>query len=197
MIALKPVLTRAGMRAVFNADSDGLQARISHIAFGDSAYAPTGEETALKNERVRVPIAGGSWVGDFTVHMTALLDAGPSFWVRECGIVLDTGTLLAVWSDAATPLAYKTAGVPLVAAFDLTLEQLPASAITVQAGDVDLTLFFGSEFAALATAIARHGIELRGLMDRVDALERDRRLTWAVAQAKRNADDINAIKTGA
>lgn len=197
MNALKPVLTRAGMRAVFNASSTGLKATISHIAFGDSAYAPTGDETALKNERVRVPIAGGSWVGDFTVHMTALLDAGPSFWIRECGIVLDTGTLLAVWSDASTPLAYKTAGVPLVTAFDLTLEQLPASAITVQAGDVDLTLFFGSEFAAFATAIARHGIELRDLMDRVEALEKDKRLDWAVAQARRNATEIHNLKFGA
>ena len=197
MIALKPVLTRAGMRAVFNADSDGLKATISHIAFGDSAYAPTGEETALKNERVRVPIAGGSWVGDYTIHMTALLDTGPSFWVRECGIVLDNGTLLAVWSDTATPLAYKTAGVPIVTAFDLTMEQLPASAVTVQAGDPDLTLFFGSEFAAFATAIARHGIELRGLMERVAALEKDKRVNWAVATSERSEADLYRIKYGA
>lgn len=197
MIALKPVLTRAGMRAVFNADRDGLKATISHIAFGDTAYAPTGEETALKNERVRVPIAGGSWVGDYTIHMTALLDAGPSFWVRECGIVLDNGTLLAVWSDTATPLAYKTAGVPIVTAFDLTLEQLPPSSLTVQAGNVDLTLFFGSEFAAFATAIARHGIELRGLMDRVSALEKDKRIDWSVAQAGRNAADLYRLRNGA
>lgn len=196
MNALKPVLTRAGMRAVFNANDDGLQATISHIAFGANAYAPTGDETALASERVRVPIAGGSWVGDFTIHMTALLDDGPSFWIREVGIILSDGTLLAVWSDATTPLAYKTAGVPLIAAFDLTLEQLPASAITIQAGDIDLTLFFGSEFAAIATTLARHGLELRALMDRVAALEKDKRLNWAVAQTSANTSDLYRIKTG-
>lgn len=153
MKALIPVLTRAGMRAVFRADSEGLQARISHIAFGESAYAPTGEETALKTERARIPIVGGKWVGDFTIHMTGLLDIGPSFWIRECGIVLSDGTMLAIWSDVTTPLAYKTDGVPIVTAFDLTLEALPKSAVTVQAGDVDLNLFFGSEFARLSTAI--------------------------------------------
>lgn len=152
MKALVPVLTRAGMRAVFNASRDGLQAKVSHIAFGDSAYTPTGEETALGNERVRVSIAGGSWVGDFTIHMTALLDTGAGFWVRECGIILSDGTLLAVYSDPTTPLAYKTDGVPIVMAFDLTLSQIPKSAITVQAGNVDLTLFFGPEFARLAAA---------------------------------------------
>lgn len=152
MKALVPVLTRAGMRAVFNASRDGLQAKVSHIAFGDSAYTPTGEETALGNERVRVPIAGGSWVGDFTIHMTALLDAGADFWIRECGIILSDGTLLAVYSNPTTPLAYKTDGVPIVMAFDLTMSQLPKSAVTVQAGNVDLTLFFAVEFARLATA---------------------------------------------
>lgn len=197
MNALKPVLTRAGMRAVFNASSTGLKATISHIAFGDSGYSPTGDETALKNERVRVPIAGGSWVGDFTIHMTALMDAGPSFWIRECAIVLDNGTVLAVWSDANTPLAYKTDGVPIVTAFDLTLEQLPASAITVQAGNIDLTLFFGSEFAAFATAIARHGLEIQSLIDRVAALEADTRISWSVAQGQRNANDIHRLRFGA
>lgn len=172
MIALKPVLTRAGMRAVFNADRDGLQAKISHIAFGDSAYSPTGEETALKNERVRVPIAGGSWVGDFTIHMTFLFDDGPSFWVREVGIVLTTGTLLAVWSDPTNALMYKTAGVPLMTAFDLTMEQLPASAVTVQAGDVDLTLFFAGDFARLATADTDNFNRYLALCDRIADLER-------------------------
>ncbi|MCM2291104.1 phage tail protein [Allorhizobium sp. BGMRC 0089] len=153
MKALVPVLTRAGMRAVFNASRDGLSARVSHLAFGDSAYTPSGEETALKSEKLRIPIAGGSWVGDFTIHMTGLLDAGPSFWIRECGMILSDGTLLAVWSDPATPLAYKTDGVPIVTAFDLTLEALPQGAVTVQAGNVDLSLFFGVEFSRLATAI--------------------------------------------
>ena len=165
------MLTRDGLRAVFRADHDGLQARISHIAFGDGGYAPTGAETALHNEHIRVPVAGGAWVGDFTIHMTALLDDGPSFWVREVGIVLSDGTLLAVWSHATTPLVYKTAGVPIVTAFDLSLEALPASAVTVAAGDIDLTLFFGAEFARLGAAVLGNSSRILAQSERVAALE--------------------------
>ena len=171
MTPLIPVLTRDGLRAVFRADHDGLQARISHIAFGDGGYAPTGAETALRNEHIRVPVAGGAWVGDFTIHMTALLDDGPSFWVREVGIVLSDGTLLAVWSHATTPLVYKTAGVPIVTAFDLSLEALPASAVTVAAGDIDLTLFFGAEFARLGAAVLGNAGRILAQGERVAALE--------------------------
>lgn len=197
MNPLIPVLTRAGMRAVFRADSEGLSARVSHIVFGDQGYNPTGNETALAHERIRVPIAAGAWVGDFTIHLTALLDDGPSFWVKECGILLSDGTLLAVWSDPTTPLAYKTAGVPIITAFDLSIEAFPKTSLTVDAGDVDLTLFFGSEFAAIATAIARHGLEIRSLIDRVAVLESDARLTWVTAQAQRSASDIHQLKFGA
>ncbi|MCA1492690.1 phage tail protein [Ensifer sp. NBAIM29] len=194
MKALVPVLTRAGMRAVFRADSEGLQAKVSHIAFGDSGYAPTGEETGLKSEKARVPIAGGSWVGDFTIHMTALLDAGPSFWIKECGMFLDDGTLLAVWSDTDTPLAFKTDGVPIVTAFDLTLEALPKSAVTVQAGDVDLTLFFGSEFAEFGAAIIGNANRIEGLRARIEPLFADKRLDWAVTEIQRLAAEIHRMR---
>ncbi len=118
-----------------------------------------------------MPVAGGAWVGDFTIHMTALLDDGPSFWVREVGIVLSDGTLLAVWSHATTPLVYKTAGVPIVTAFDLSLEALPASAVTVAAGDIDLTLFFGAEFARLGAAVLGNSSRILAQGERVAALE--------------------------
>lgn len=172
MKALVPVLTRAGLRAVFNADRDGLQAKISHIAFGDSAYTPTGEEEALGNECARVPIAGGSWVGDFTIHMIALLDGDADFWIRECAIVLSDGTLLAIYSDPATPLGYKKDGVSSVMAFDLTLTQLPQSAVTVQAGNVDMTLFFAVEFAQLATGIIDNQRRHLAQADEIDELRR-------------------------
>lgn len=193
MKALVPVLTRAGMRAVFNASHDGLSAKVSHLAFGDSAYTPTGEETALASEQVRIPIAGGNWVGDVTIHMTGLLDAAPSFWIRECGIILSDGTLLAVWSDPSTPLAYKTDGVPIVAAFDLTLEALPKDAVTVEAGDVDLTLFFGSEFANIGRLGLTNANSIEALRDRVEALERNRQMSWVLADQKRQSDLLETI----
>ncbi|MBP1862130.1 phage tail-collar fiber domain-containing protein [Rhizobium herbae] len=194
MNALIPMLTREGMRAVFRADSEGLSARVSHIAFGDQAYQPDGSETELGNERMRVPVAGGSWVGDFTIHLTALLDSGPSFWIKEVGFILTDGTMLAVWSDTDTPLAYKTAGVPIVTAFDLTLEALPASAVTVEAGDVDLTLFFGSDFAQMGAAIMGNASRLMALRDRLDAVEADERVEGALAEIRRLSIEVDNIR---
>lgn len=177
MKALVPVITAAGRSAVLAASNDGLQATITHLAFGSGAYDPAGDETALENEIVRVPIAGGSRVGDFTLHMTGLLDGTEEFWVRECGIILSDGTLLAVYSDPATPLAYKTDGVPIVMAFDLTMAALPADAITVEAGDVSLSIIFSAEFAKLGTAIQdtmRHQIDdlatIRDMQRQIDFL---------------------------
>ena len=167
------ILTRKGMRAVFNAEKDGLQATISHIAYGDGAYTPAGTEDALQNEIVRIPIAGGEWVDDYMIHITALLDTGPDFWVREAGIMLDDGTLLAVWSDPDTPMLYRTAGADFITAFDLALEVLPKEAITFQAGDVDLSLFLAPEFATLATAIITSMRMIADLQIRIANAERE------------------------
>lgn len=170
---LKMMLTRAGMRAVFRADNEGLQARITHMAFGDKSYTPTGAETRLQRERVRVPVAGGSWVGDFMIHITALLDAGmPVFRIWEVGVFLEDGTLLAVWSDTDAPLAERSQYAPIAFAFDLELIQLPKDAITVKPGDLDLNLFFGEEFSKLAAGIAGNSLRYVLLKDRVVELEK-------------------------
>lgn len=172
MKALVPVITAAGRSAVLAASNDGLQATITHLAFGSGAYDPAGDETALENEIVRVPIAGGSRVGDFTIHMTGLLDGTEEFWVRECGLILSDGTLLAVYSDPTTPLAYKTDGVPIVMAFDLTMAALPADAVTVVAGDVTMSIFFAVEFAQLATGIIDNQRRHIAQADEIDELRR-------------------------
>jgi hypothetical protein len=114
--------------------------------------------------------------------------------VRECGIYLSDGNLLAVWSDPNTPLAYKTAGVPIVTAFDLTMEALPAGAVTVEAGDIDLTLFFGSEFAVLATAWVSTENRLFAERERIDALERNTRSDAIIAEVRRLTSDVNSLR---
>lgn len=153
MKPLVPVITRTGLRRVFRADSEGLAARISHIAVGDRAYTPDGEETSLQNERARVPIAGGDWVGDHMIHLVSLLDGESAYWIKEVGIVLDDGTLLALWSDPDTPLAYKSGSIDLMLAFDLAITQLPKAGVEIAAGDVDMTLFFAADFARVGAAV--------------------------------------------
>ena len=114
MTALVPVITTAGLAAVFNAGNDGLAARITHIAIGDRARTPDKHDFKLASERRRVSVADGERVSDHQIHLTGIIDGdGPEFWVHEVGFFLEDGTLLAVWSDAQ-PLAYIANAVPLM-----------------------------------------------------------------------------------
>ncbi len=155
MDALRPIITNAGISAVLAASNDGLAAKITHIALGDGAYEPTGAETALRSERVRVPIGGGRRIAPHEIEVQALVDTGPSFWVREIGIVLEDGTLLAVWSSQSTPLAYKTDGIPLALAYYLALEALPADSVEIEVSGPSVNLTMLPLAVSTATEIIR------------------------------------------
>jgi hypothetical protein len=51
--------------------------------------------------------------------------------VRELGVYLADGTLLAVWSHPTQALAYKTAGSDMLLSYDLVLSALPPNSVTV------------------------------------------------------------------
>lgn len=132
-VVLVPLMTTAGLLAVYNEAHDGLQAQITHIALGDGAYTPAANRTALANERVRVAVASGELVtGTTQIHLTGIVTAGsPEFYVREIGFFLSDGTLLAVWSHLTQMLAWRSAQSDLLLAFDLTLSGIPAGSVSV------------------------------------------------------------------
>ena len=151
MELIEPIITTAGVGAVFNAYNDGLQATLSHIALGDGAYVPDSGATALQNELLRTAIASGKRVDNNRIHVAGLAEGPEEFWVREVGFYLDDGTLFALWSSPDTPLAYKVANLHLLIGFDLIITTLPATAITVS-GDMNLALEMSGELTQLATA---------------------------------------------
>jgi len=154
MTPLVPKITDAGLRAIINAQADGLEARISHVALGDAkGYVPSGSETALRRERVRVPIGGGERIAPHELRVEAIVDDGPSFWVREVGFVLEDGTLFAVWSDPDTPLAYKTAGVPLALAYYLALQGVPPDSVNITISGPTVNLTVDGPIIALAASV--------------------------------------------
>lgn len=173
MTALVPVITLDGINAVFNAQGDGVAARVTHIALGSHGRSPSADETTLIDERRRVPIADGERIGDQQIHVTGVVDGdGPEFWVREVGFILDDGTMLAVWSDDR-PLAYISNSVPLLLAFDLRLEALPAESVTVESTGADLSLAaWGEQYAANAAATLTNMNETAKLLFRVIDLEK-------------------------
>ena len=156
--ALKPKLTSAGLAAVFNAQANGVEARISHLAFGDgggNGYLPTGNETGLANEITRLPVGGGERVGPQQIQVQALLNDPqiPDFWIHELGIFLEDGTLLAIWSKPDTPLAYKTALTNLAVAFDLYISDVPADSLNVTVSGPGVNILFAREAVSFADAI--------------------------------------------
>ncbi|MFW1108928.1 phage tail-collar fiber domain-containing protein [Vibrio parahaemolyticus] len=150
--ALIPVITTRGLAAVFNAQNTGLAAEITHIVLGDNGRTPSKNEVGLVNERMRIPIADGERIDDHQIHVVGVADGDKEFWVREIGFILSDGTMLAVWSDT-NPLAYKSAEVPLLLAFDLVLAALPANSVNIISTGAGLSLAaYADKFISNATA---------------------------------------------
>lgn len=165
---LQPVITKAGLAAILRADNTGIAAQITHIALGTSGYTPSAEQKSLVAQVAKYPIAGGERLSSTLLHLTALADGDRAFWVREIGFLLSDGTLLAVWSDSSTPLAYKSASTDLLLAYDLSLAALPADSVTIVSNEAGLSLSLAGPLAAQAQALIAE--QLRGLQrqDQID-----------------------------
>jgi hypothetical protein len=145
MEALIPVVTDDGLQHLINADNNGLQGKVAHIAFGDGgssqgSYEPDVAQTALRRERVRIPVAGGERIGPFEIMVQGLLDTGPTFNVNEVGFVLDNGTFLSIWSTPGRTLFQKSEGVPVAVAYNLALSGIPAGSIALNVSGPSVNL---------------------------------------------------------
>lgn len=149
---LKPTITTKGLQAIFNADSNGLQAQITAIGLGDQAYEPNQNRTALGAEKNRINIASGKLVSPTQIHMSVIDDSNKTFWVREVGFYLADGTLFAVYSEPDKALAFKSPEVDLLLAFDLALTGVPAGSVNIIDQGVDLNILIAPELAKMATA---------------------------------------------
>lgn len=166
--ALQPVITKVGLAAILRADNTGIAAEITHVVLGTSGYTPSADQKSLVAQTAKYPIAGGERLSSTLLHLTALADGDRAFWVREIGFLLSDGTLLAVWSDSSTPLAYKSADTDLLLAYDLSLAALPADSVTIISNEAGLSLSLAGPLAAQAQALIAE--QLRGLQ-RQDQLD--------------------------
>ncbi|MEE1888498.1 phage tail-collar fiber domain-containing protein [Pseudomonas carassii] len=182
---LQPVITKAGLAAVWRADNSGLAVKITHIALGTAGYSPSTEQKALRTEAARHVIAGGERLGNNQLHLTAIADGAHAFWVREVGFVLEDGTLFAVWSHPSEALAYKPAGTDLLLAYDLSLSALPADSVTIVSNGAGLSLTLAAPLAAQASALIAE--QLRNLLqqDRLDSQQQAGGIATAQLQALR------------
>lgn len=149
---LQPVITQAGLAAIFRATNDGLSAQITHIVLGSTGYTPVQTQTALRSKKGTYPISDGQKLSSTQLHLTAVADDAAEYWVREVGFLLADGTLLAVWSDPVQALAYKSPNAELLLAYDLSLAALPANSVTINSTGAGLNLTLSEQLAALAAA---------------------------------------------
>ncbi|KPM60190.1 phage tail protein [Pseudomonas putida] len=173
---LQPVITKAGLAAILKATTTGLSAEISHIALGSVAYTPSAEQKTLRNEVARFPISSGEKLSSTLLHLTAVADGTAAYWVREVGIFLSDGTLLAVWSHLTEALAYKAANIDLLLAYDLSLAALPADSVTITSTAAGLNLTLAEPLAALASAAIAEQLRNLEQQDRLISLERRQRV---------------------
>ena len=151
-IALVPIITDAGLAAAFRADRTGLAAEITHIGIGSVGYNPSPEDTTLRNEVARFPIADAEMASPTQAHMTALDDTDRQYWVRSVGFYLSDGTLFAAYSNPTQPLAFKVAGNTYLHAYYLQLTAVPVGSVIVRSTGANLSLYFAEQFASLAAA---------------------------------------------
>ena len=181
--ALQPVITKAGLAAVFNATRTGLAAEITHVVLGDRAYTPSADQIVLGRQLAKYPIVGGEKLSSTLLHLTAVADGESAFYVREIGFLLSDGTLFAVWSSTTEVLAYKAAGIDLLLAYDLSLAALPANSVTINSIGAGLSLSLAAPFAALAAAqVAAQFRDLKQ-QDLLDSQTDQQRITASTAPA--------------
>ncbi|RZN74392.1 hypothetical protein EC523_12695 [Avibacterium paragallinarum] len=113
-----------------------LSLTITHAAFGTEKYRPTGEETSLKQERLRVGIASAVRLDEKTIQMRFVVKAeqDEGFWCNEIGFWANN-TLIAVYSSdeiKGEGLIFISDKVETTISFSLALEAMPVERIDVQ-----------------------------------------------------------------
>jgi len=157
-MGLVATITQAGMRAILNAQQNGLKVSIASMGVGDGAYTPPDNLTRLSNEKERVPILSSEVNTDeksITLH--AILQSNQQYWIREVGFYLDDGTLFAVWSDPNYIFGYKTDISQFLIGFKIKITTVPINSVQVINQGVDLNLFYAEEFIRFADAITQIG----------------------------------------
>ncbi|RZN55108.1 tail fiber protein, partial [Avibacterium paragallinarum] len=131
-----PTITKAGLKLATMNNNQHLSLTITHAAFGTEKYRPTGEETSLKQERLRVGIASAVRLDEKTIQMRFVIKAeqDEGFWCNEIGFWANN-TLIAVYSSdeiKGEGLIFISDKVETTISFSLALEAMPVERIDVQ-----------------------------------------------------------------
>ncbi len=170
-IKLIPITTTAGLQKFFQVSGlPEVKLKLTHIGFGDAGYVPSKDQTALKNEIVRVPIASGKvFPSDGYMDLSALVPEDvPEFWIKEIGWYLEDGTLAFVWSHPEVPIAWKNKNLKLLAGISVRVTDVPLDKIEIVESNPDLRLLYTEEFAQIAQMLTNHEVAIVAIKEKAD-----------------------------
>lgn len=134
MAGLPLTVTEAGLAALINAQATGASAAVvSQIGISAAAFVPTVQTTAIPNEIKRLGAVSGQLVDDRTIHVSVLDSSADVYDMRTIGLYLDTGVLLAVYSQNAVLMQKASVSWAIIDA-DLRLLTNLAANITFSGG---------------------------------------------------------------
>ena len=131
----RPIITELGLQRLMAAAQSDEAITITHVALGDTGWSPTAAATALQHECYCTAISGTRQINDTQQHFTFIVQGEHEYWIKEMGLILDDGTLFAIWSDTAHPLAWKAANMDFLLGYDLVLTALPSDNIVIEANN--------------------------------------------------------------
>lgn len=168
MSSLALTFTAAGNAAIANAQSNGLQVEITHVAIGTGAYVPDDTATGLNTEILRVPLIVGAPSGPYAVALRAVFENVPNNAnISEIGYFTSNGTLLALWSRTEGPLFVGDGSLDMVLAMEVSWDHAPADSITVSVADLNaqqIVAFFQDQFPKIITPVLTAPAELDALI---------------------------------
>lgn len=168
-----PVVTVAGFNAAFAAKSNGFAVEITHIAVGHSGYSVAtnsdgkATQTALVNERQRVPVQDVRDVGNGQKDISFVVDGAGQYFIREVGFYLADGTLFAVASDPTQGLVWKSEISRAAISLELVFDAVDPDSVTINSNGPPLQLLITQELATLSAMAMRQGLENLRLADRI------------------------------
>ncbi len=141
--AYEPIVTQAGLNAAARAQADGRVLQITHVAVGTGAYAPTGTETALGDERARSPVHRRKHIDGAIWQIAATITGDADYFASEVGFFADdegTPVLMFVYSSTERVFAAVTTGQETLLELNVSLAAVPAGTVEFSFLDADMTV---------------------------------------------------------
>ena len=120
-MAIKVILTDAGIQALINKQKDGTNALVlSSVQFGTGKYTASEDQTALREPFKTLNTIKGGNIGDNLIHVGIRDTDYEKYEVYEIGVFTADGILFAVYAQD-TPIMQKAAPTHALFTFEFPL----------------------------------------------------------------------------